>query len=110
MIDRIPSLSLGLVGRDEGREIYWRPAHGLKDVTLDQNYSASLRVYPGIWTKKLTPVSFEFTSDKTWQGYLEARIASLPSSWLVYTSPEGATQASELRRYGTGLSSGPGSP
>lgn len=100
LFDRIPSLSLGLVGRDEGGEVYWRSAHGLRDATLDQNYSADLRIYPGIWTKALTPVTFELTSDKTWQGYLTGRTASVPASWLLYASPEGATQASELKRYG----------
>jgi len=100
LVDRIPSLSLGLVGRDEGAEVYWRASHGLRDVTLDQNTSASLRVYPGVWTKALTPLNFEFTSDKTWRGYLAGRVTGLPSSWFIYASPEGATKESELRRFG----------
>lgn len=106
--DRVPGLSLLLRGEGSVGEEFLPEGGRTRDLSLERRKELGLEVYPGVWTRRLNPLSVQLNASSNWSGYLVGVGRSLslgesfwdePASDEVVTHSRGSQQSisGELR-------------
>ncbi|MDP2981931.1 MAG: hypothetical protein Q8O92_01205 [Candidatus Latescibacter sp.] len=79
-LDRLRGMNLNIRSQGEINESFSAPGLNTRSRSLDRNLQSSLRFFPGQWYRPLTPFTFEFNYQPSFNGYQGNTPADTP--WI----------------------------